>query len=159
MIISRMLMCEVLTIETNCSGWGLNAEYEFKIWPQERVVERLGRCVRPYCDGWGLLESFYWSAPHLCGKDSSSHQRANYDCWNMCFNLGKHANSLPTQGWIATYMRDTANEPKTETFSASCKYEAALLSASIIFSPHWAQQNNNKSFHRCAEKLQRVSIH
>lgn len=38
MIISQMLMCEVLTTEINCSGWELNAEYEFKIWSHKVVA-------------------------------------------------------------------------------------------------------------------------
>lgn len=39
-------MCEVLTIETNCSGYGLNAEYEFMIWPHKPVVKQPIRCER-----------------------------------------------------------------------------------------------------------------
>lgn len=41
-----MLMYEVLTIETNSSGWGLNAECEFKIWSRELIVEHLVRSER-----------------------------------------------------------------------------------------------------------------
>ncbi len=44
-------------------------------------------------------------------KKSSSQHGANYEYSNVFFQLGKHTNSLPTQGWILTYMRNAANEP------------------------------------------------
>lgn len=72
-------MYEVLTIETNCFGWGLNAESEFKIRSRQCVVERPIRNWLSVCallclssPGW-----LHWSAGHLREKTSSRQQGVN----------------------------------------------------------------------------------
>lgn len=65
MIISRMLMCEVLTIETNCCGWGLNAEYEFNTLPHELLVACSQRCGRAGLQRTVMVEDSFSDFPDL----------------------------------------------------------------------------------------------
>lgn len=142
-------MCEVLTIETNCCGWGLNAEYEFNTLPHGLLVAWSQRCGRAGLQRTVMVEASFSDFPDLhCAYGKKIHQ----------------ANKRPRVGAKMEFFLIRVNtqihcQPRGESWHpwgtllmnrtqvlATCKWQKTPLSASIIFSPHWAQQNNDKSF-------------
>lgn len=149
MIISRMLMCEVLTIETNCCGWGLNAEYEFNTLPHELLVACSQRCGRAGLQRTVMVEDSFSDFPDLhCayGKKFIKPTRGQGLVPKCVFFFNRVNTQIHCQtrgeSW---HPWGTLLMNRTQVL-ATCKWQKTPLSASIIFSPHWARQNNDKSF-------------
>lgn len=91
------------------------------------------------------------------GKNSSSQQGSNQEYWNVFFQLGKHTNSLPTQGWILTYMRNAANEPN-KNFGYMQISKDAVVSLHHLFTTLSTTKQQQIICH-CTVKLQSEPNH
>lgn len=104
--------------KTNCSGWGLNAEYEFEIWSCELVEHSVRFEALGGADSKAtVIVDDFWVFLLICSLvlGRGIIKPTGNQLWLMwCvffFQLGKQADSLLNQGWSLTYMKSTANEP------------------------------------------------